>query len=188
LLSTASTTVTSGSVTFNYVNRIGDIGTPDALDYSNTFTQEYKKLQETQERPLSVRKLLEKLNSPNTLERFENALIAYHKYKSDPREKIPAANHMRNLLDGIKGDLWKRARHWPDENMTWSLMASRLAINGDRGQEHITLDNLKRKKSALNSRLSDVLKDREGASITNLDSIWTEIIDFLFAVLGLINL
>jgi hypothetical protein len=66
-------------------------------------------------------------------------------------------------------------------------MSARLSINGGRGQEHITLDNQKRVKGPLFSRLAEVLKDREGGSLTNLDTIWTEVIDFLFTVLGLIN-
>jgi len=186
--SSDSITVSGSPPTYDYINRIRDLGTPEAIDFGNTYIQEYNQLQEAQERPKRVRTLLEKINSPNTLERFDNALLTYKEYKSDPGEKIAAATNMRLLIDGVKGELWERARHWPDENMTWSKMASRLAINGDRGQEHVTLDNQKRVKSSLNKRLSDVIHDREGASATDLDNIWIEIIDFLFTVLGLINL
>lgn len=186
--STASVTVSGSTGTYDYINRVRDLGTPYAIDYGDAFIQEYKHIQEAQERPQRVRSLLERLNSPNTLERFDSALLAYNKYKSDPREKISAAISMRNLLHGVQGNLWERAKRWSEENMTWSIMSSRLAINGSRGREHITLDNQKRVKASLNSRLSDVLKDREGGSVTNIDNIWTETIDFLFTVLGLINL
>jgi hypothetical protein len=184
---TASITTSGSSDTYEFINRVRDLGTPDAINYGDAFIHEYKHIQEAQERPQRVRKMLEKLNSPNTLERFDIALLSYNKYKSDPKEKTAAANGMRNLLLGVQGELWERARRWPDENMTWSTMSARLSINGGRGQEHITLDNQKRVKGPLFSRLAEVLKDREGGSLTNLDTIWTEVIDFLFTVLGLIN-
>ncbi len=71
--------------------------------------------------------------------------------------------------------------------MTWNTMSARLAINGGNGTEHVTLSAEASKHSSLLSRLADVLKDWEGGSVTNLDSIWTEILDHLYAVLGLIK-
>jgi hypothetical protein len=183
-----SITVSGTPPTLDFVSRVRDLGTPDAIDFGNTYILEYNQLQESQERPMRVRELLDKLNSPSTLERFDDAFAAYKIYKSDPKEKISAANMMRNLIDGVKGDLFDRARHWPKENMTWTTMSSRIAINGDRGQEHVTLDNQKRVKASLYARLSDVVHDQERGSITDLNNIWIEILDYIFSVLGLINL
>ncbi len=174
--------------TLDFIGRVRDIGTPDAIDFGNTYISEYNRLQESQGRPIRVRELLEKLNSQSTLKRFDEAFAAYKTYKSDPRENISAANAMRNLIYGVKGDLFDRARKWPNENMTWSTMSSRIAINGDRGQEHITLDNQKRAKASLIARLSDVIHDQKGGSITDLNNIWVELLDFIFSVLGLISL
>ena len=70
--------------------------------------------------------------------------------------------------------------------MNWSNMSARLAINGGNGHEHMLLFNQERVHSSLLSRLAEVLKDREGGSVTNLDSIWTEILDHLYTVLGLL--
>jgi hypothetical protein len=186
--STGSVTASGSPSVYIFVNRVRDLGTPEAIKYGNTYIQEYNQLQLAQGRPERVRMLLEKLNSPNTLERFDRALLGYKKYRSEPKEKIATANHMRNLLYGLQGDLWEHARHSPRETMNWNTMASRLAINGNRGQEYITLASQEAVQSTLISRLSEVLKDREGGSLTDLDSIWVEIQDFIFTVFGLIDL
>ena len=65
-------------------------------------------------------------------------------------------------------------------------MSPRLAIGGGGGYQHISLENQGRVRSRLLSRLADVLKDREVGSVTNLDTIWTQILDHLFTILRLI--
>jgi hypothetical protein len=185
--SASSALTTSGSMgVYDYVNRVKDLGTPDAVNYGNTFISEYGKIQEAQQRPREVRELLEKLNSPNTLDRFDKALNAYQAYRSKSAEKTATANEMRNLLLGVRGDLFALARRWSKENMTWPTMSARLAINGGGGIEHVFLGNQQKVYASLNQDLTDILKDREGGSITDLDSIWTKLLDFLFAVMGLI--
>lgn len=187
LFSSTSVTISGGSIDFNYVNRIRDLGTPSAIEYGNTFILEYNQLQDVQQRPQQVRALLGKLNSTNLLERFDSAHQACLAFRSGSEKRTAAANEVRNLLLGFKGELLNLARHFPKENMTWNTMSARLAINGGGGTEHIILIAQNSVHSSLLSRLADVLKDREGGSITNIDSIWSETLDHLFTVLGLIQ-
>lgn len=186
LNSTASVTTSGTSTDYSYVNRVRDLATPAALEFGNTYISQYQNIQLAQDRPQQVRTLLHKINTRDIYERFDRAYDAYQGYKSGTMKRTAAANEIRNLLLGLKGDLWNKARKWPKENMNWNNMSARLAINGGRGQEHVTLGAEERKHTSLLARLADVLKDREGNSITNLNAIWTEVLDHLYTVLGLL--
>jgi hypothetical protein len=188
-LDSTTSVATSGSTgVYEYVRRVGDLNTPHAINYSQTFGKEYQQLQEKQQRPNQVRALLNKFNAPNLLERFDRAYAAFIAYESKTGEPTAVAMEMRTLLDGIKGELFNKAKKWPEENITWDNMATRLAIGNGGGPLHIRLINQKRLRSSLIARLSDVGKDREGGSITNLEDIWTEMLDHIVTVLGMINL
>jgi len=180
--------LTSGSASvYEYVTRVGELDTPNTLAYSQKYTSIYNELQNTQARPNEVRVLVEKLNSSQTLQRFDRALNAYYAVRSGTGQRTAAATDMRTLLDGLQGDLFAKARKWQKENMTWATMAERLS-KGDSGQaEHQVLVNQETIRRRLISRLSDVLKDREGNSSINLDNLWTQILDHIYVVLGLIN-
>lgn len=186
LNSTASVTTSGTSDDYTYVSRVGDLATPSASAYANIYITQYQDMQFAQDRPQQVRALLSKINTPNIYERFDTAYDAYQGYKAGAVKRTAAANEIRNLLLGLKGDLWNKARKWPKEDMNWNNMSARLAINGGGGQEHVILDAQERKHTSLLGRLADVLKDREGGSITDLNSIWTEVLDHLYTVLGLL--
>ncbi|MCL4262508.1 MAG: hypothetical protein KJ069_04810 [Anaerolineae bacterium] len=65
---------TAGSANFyEYISRVGDLGTPIAIEYAHTFTGAYQKLQEAQNRLEDVRNLVKELNNPQTLERLDRA-------------------------------------------------------------------------------------------------------------------
>jgi hypothetical protein len=188
LYSGTAVTTSSSSADYSYANRVRDLGTPAAVKFGNTYITEYHQLQFVQERPKQVRDLLgKKMKSANLFERFDRAHEGYLSFRSNTGKRTAAANEMRNLLWGFKGELWNLARRFPEENMTWEAMSARVAINGGSGTEHVFLSAQKRVHSSLLGRLADVLKDREGGSITNLESIWTEILDHLYTVLGLIK-
>lgn len=187
LFSSTSVTISGGTADYEYVNRVRDLGTPSAVEFGNIFIPEYNRLQEAQQRPQQVRSLLERLKSENLLARFDAANQAYLAFRSGSEKRTSTANGIRNLLLGFKGELWNLARHFPKEDMTWDKMSSRLAINGGGGIEHVVLSAQTRIHSSLLDRLADVSKDREGGSITNLDSIWTETLDHLYTVLGLMK-
>ena len=71
--------------------------------------------------------------------------------------------------------------------MTWEKMSLRLATGEEGGVAHKELERQRSKRSTLYTRLSDIGKDREGGSVTNLDDIWVEVLDHLYVVLGLID-
>lgn len=187
LYSSTSVTTSGGTIDFNYINKVRDLGTPSAVEYGNKFILEYNQLEAVQQRPQQVRAVLAKLNSTNLLERFDSANEAYLAFRSGFEKRTAAANEVRNLLLGFKGELLNLARHFSKENMSWNTMSTRLAINGGGGTEHVILIAQNKVHGSLLNRLALVLKGREGGSITNLDSIWTETLDHLFTVLGLIK-
>lgn len=187
---TASGTVvnTSGTLlVLSYVAEVGKYGTPDAEEYSRKYTSQYQEIQEKQHHAHEVRSLIQKLNNANVLERLDKAATAYSRLKAGTAERSEAGNEIRNLLHGLRALLWDMARKNPRENMTWIIMAERLAIGGPLSVECSTLKAEETKYISLQGRLSDVSKDREGSSLVDLDLIWTELIGHIYVVLGLVK-
>lgn len=185
----ATAVSTSGSADiYTYVSRIGDIPTLAAQQYSLKYTEKYQQLQQIYGRVDEIRALLRNLKNPQTGDRFEKALQSYAASKSGAINRTAAANEMINLLSGVKGDLLKSAQRWPKENMTWEEMTVRLAKGDINTPEHDQLQRQKLVFSSLVDRLSDVKKDREGGSLTNLDDIWTQVLDHLYIVLSLVTI
>jgi len=179
----------SGTVSvYEYVSRVGDLQTPSAIDYSRKYTAAYQELQQEQDRPSEVRSLIAKLGNPQTLERFNRASAAYYAAASGTAERTAAAMEMRTLLDGIKGALFERARRHPRENMTWRKMAERLTKGHKGGPEETEVRNQEKSRSSLIERLSQIAKDREGGSLTNIDHVWTQLLDHIYTVLSLLSL
>jgi hypothetical protein len=179
---------TSGTADiYGFVSRVGDLGTSAAQNYSTKYISEYQKMQQAHDRPNVVRGQLEKLNDANLLERLDRASIAHANLKTGLAERTSAGSEMRNLLYGLRGVLFERARQLVKENMTWKTMAQRLADGVQGGFEEQTLITQETMFNSLISRLSDVAKDREGGSITDLDDIWTQVLDHIYIVLGLIK-
>jgi len=116
---TLTAVTTSGSAsTYVYVTRVGGLGTQKAKDYADKYTITYRELQEAQSRPKEVEALLQKLGGSQTLERFSSAQKACSMSKSGIGARTAAALEMRTLLDGVKGDLFEKARRRQGENMT----------------------------------------------------------------------
>ena len=108
--------------------------------------------------------------------------------KSNTVERPAVAIQIRNVLDGIKGYLWKFARRTANENMTWQIMSERLARGGLQSKEYslmIKEDNI---FSELIQDLSIVAKCREGEIIKNVEDIWTRFLDHVYRVLSLVNM
>lgn len=181
---------TSGTASvYEYISRIGDINTPRAYEFSEHFTLKYQEIQSAQNRPNEIRKLLEKLPGKNTLDRFDRAENIYSQFKAGVGEKTSAAMEMRNFLYGLVGDLAQFAKQWEKENTpSWEKIAERLSKNGTSGLEYQEMLRQKNVHSSLIGRLSSVGKDREGSSVTNLNHIWTELLDHVFTILNIINL
>jgi len=184
-IGTASSATTSGAMAiYNHVAKYGDLNDVKAVEFSRAQTKLYREIQAQQERPKQVRGLMELYCGANTLERFDIATQAYLSSISGAVTRMQAANAIRNTLDGIKGDLFNRARATPNEHMTWEKMAPRLA-KGDAECELLLRNETTR--TSLISGLSDILKDRSPSATTNLENLWVQTLDFIFAALSLLK-
>ncbi len=180
---------TSGSTgVFGFVSRVGDIATPTAQDYSTKYVRSYQEMRSSQDRPAEVRELLVRLNNPNLLARFDRAVNAYSNFRSGLAERTAAAGEMRTLIDGLQGILLEKARQHQGENMNWEIMSRRLSKGTPGGSEEQELLRQKILRGSLISRLSDVLKDHWAGSVTNLNNIWSEVLDHIYIVLTLVKL
>lgn len=189
LFSSSDAISTSGTASvYEYISRIGDVGTSKAFEFSNFYTTEYQRIQIAHDLPHEIRKLLEKLPTEGTLERFNRAEKFYMQFKAGVGEKTSASMEMRTFADGLPGDLFQIARKWKKENMTWEKMAERISKGGKMGYEYQEMIRQKNVHSSLISRLSEIGKDREGGSLTNLDHVWTELLDHVFTLLNIANL
>lgn len=170
-----------------YVANVGELGTQEAIAYSRIYIDRYQELQESQFRPQVVRDLVKKLGV-QAIERFDRAFNAYIAFKSGIGERTAAALEMRTLIDGIKGDLFQRARSVPRENMTWKIMVQRLLKEKSGGIEENTFIAQEANRDTLINSLSDVAKDREGKSSKNLGLLWMQTLDHIYVILTLASL
>jgi len=188
----SSTDSTAGSVTaavYELVARIGDLNTPDSQSYSQKYTELFYGLDVIQKRQDDVRNLLVNLSNQNTINRFDKALKALLSYKIAVGDKESASNSMRNLIEGVQGVLFEKARTSPKEkNITWKIMSARLIKVNASKEEIDTLLDQEIERNKLINLLSTVLKDREGISVTNLEYIWTQLLEHIFIVLNLVSL
>ncbi len=178
------------SITFavyDNVVKYGNLGTPDAINYSNTYTKRYHEIQLAQQRPQQVQNLLKQHCGQNTVNRFIAAEDSYWQAKSGTTNGRESALEMRNTLEGLKGDLWQLAKRTKNENMTWERMSERLAKNEGHGIECDELINQGTVRLSLIDRLSDIQKDRVPLKTADLDHLWTQFLDHIFTVLGLIK-
>jgi len=182
----ASAFTSSGTVSvFQYASRIRDIGTEASVKYSSRVTVAFQDLQRKYDRPSEVRNLLAQLGNAGTVDRFDTAVRSFDAYKRGTASRTAPAIDIRTLIDGVKGDLYVRARTQPKENMDWTTMAKRLALGG---QQYSELVDSEKKHSSLVSRLSDIAKDREGGAITDINNVWVETQDYLVSLLRLVLL
>lgn len=183
----ASTAVTSASSSdvYLHVATIGDLGTEAARQYSDFYTRKYVDLQQKQKRQSRTRALVSRLGNRQTLDRFDRASAAYSAWRAGSAERTAAANEMRNLIYGIKGDLFEAASKGATENMTWQKMAERLAKGGPGSPDAQQLLRLQTKNSKLIGDLSAPAKDREGQASVDLNHLWIRVIDHAYALLTL---
>lgn len=182
---TISMTASGSSSAFEFIGMVGDIGTPDAVDYSNTFALSFIALQASQNRVDAIRSFINKFNNIDLSSRFENcvdSISQYHVTVLGKRESV--ANFIRNLLWGVSGQLFEIARKHPKENMSWQVMAKRLA-NLNFAEDVILRQE--KEQSNLVSRTTDVLKDRDVGSLTNIDNIWVQTLEHLYILSNSLN-
>ncbi len=190
----SSVASTTGSVTTDallmYPGDLGGSGTV-GYDWYQERSQEYRKIQEKQEKSLRVRALLSALQAevpsgPDLIEEFDNMTdkIAQSEISSGV-EDVSAGIAMRNLLDHYKGKIYEAARHNPKENMTWEKMVGRLSTFSPGTIAYNALLSEEATWSKIKSSLSDIAKNRTRGSISMLNII---LLTHLFTVLSLITL
>lgn len=179
---------TSGnSLVYSLVSDAFRLGTPEAIEYSEQYSNSYRELQRSQDRPKEVRKILGKLKHSTILERYDIAEKAFLLLKAGTGERSAVALQLRNVLDGIQGNLFELARMNPKENMTWKVMAERLAKGGPSSAEHNVVAEEESIRSVLIDRLSTIAKDREGKTFVDIEDIRSRFLDHIYAVLGLVK-
>lgn len=167
---------TSGSVS-HYLDTVNQLGSPDAHLYAVQQRELYRLLQQ----PARVRDVVARL-APNAVSRFGAAERAASFLPLSSVEPSAAANELRNLLLGVKGEVFERARNWPSENMTWERVPERLQARGPL--DEWASEQLRRQIAVhkrLNDDLSSVMKHRH--SDTAMDSLWSQVLDHVEALL-----
>ena len=186
--SSASAFTSTGTLSVSiYVGRVGDLDSQPAKEYSADQLSSLGALQAKHDRPSEVRALIARLRNPATLERLDRALQSYQSFQTGTGTRSAAAIDMRTLLDGVKGDLFQLARSHDQDNMSWETMARRLARGPNQQAACDELIGQLAARTSLIERLSDIAKDREGGSLTDLHQVWLEIQNHLIAVLGLVR-
>jgi hypothetical protein len=188
LTNSTATTVSGTTDYYNFVTRIGDLNTQNAITFSGEFIEQYHSMQRSQDRQRMVRQMVEKLGNPQTVNRFDKAVDAFSLYKTGVGDRTSTALQIRTLLDGVQGTLFEKARNHAKENMTWGKMGSRLARIQPNSEDYNQFIMQYDVRSRLYSRLSDIGKDREGGSVTNLEYIWPQVVDHLYVTLSLLGL
>lgn len=150
---------------------------------ANQAIQSYERLQRTQGRITEARSRLI-AHFPKLLEYFEQAETTYHLAAINPDDMPSAALAMRTLLDKLKGELFNKARHGTNENMTWATFAEQLARNEDA--RNTLLEEDERRIKLIDS-LSSTLKKREASNSSPLSSVWPLVVDHIFIVCGSIK-
>lgn len=178
----------SGTTTvYDYANRVGDLGTPAALEYRARVTLVLTEVQERFDTQGTVRSQIETRLPRKTLRRFDKAqksCLAYHRGGTD---REGPANDMRNLLDGVKGDLMHRAGSRRGRRVAWAPMARLIAKDAPDGPLADELVRQEAVQDALIVRLGDVLHDQEAGSTTDPNSLWMDVLGYLRTVLGLVD-
>jgi hypothetical protein len=167
-----------------YVEHVGYVGTPAAREYADRAKVALAALFEKYPRFKALRRLLEYHHMPEgTLKRLKNARKSYMAYTTGKGTATAAANDMRNLMSGVRGELEDRAFK-PKENRNWRTLADKLAIGGPGGDHHRDLLLLESVESSLRNRLGPALKDRASGPLHDPDALWVGVQGFLISLLG----
>lgn len=184
--STITTATTSGSMsTYDAILRVDDLHYI-SRESAEPLTIQYMRIQTRNDRKAETRRRLDH-RFPSLVPCFDTAAASAERAKSQPDQIPLAAIEARNLLDKLKGELWKEARRSVRENMTWDLMSDRLGAVPDHNSASQALRDQETHRSYLFERLSDLAKHREGMFSQDLNTLWPLILDHIFVVCGSIR-
>jgi hypothetical protein len=180
VIQVSSITASSSSAFVTYVADVGRLQTPSAVNFASKALAAYGALQESQQRPLQVRALLTE-RMPSVVAKFDSARDAYDSCKSGIGDRTAAAMEMRTFLDGVKGELFDRARGHAGENMTLELAAQRLFLSSPT---RVDAEEQINQRSSLMEALSAVAKRRDRPGSYEIDALWVRTLDHAYVVLG----
>ncbi|MBU0768999.1 MAG: hypothetical protein KJ687_07905 [Proteobacteria bacterium] len=181
--SAITTATTAGSMsTYDAILQIEDLHNI-SRESAEPLANLYMSIQVRSDRKAETRRRLNHLFS-SLVSRFDAAADSIERAMSQPGQIPLAAVEARNLLDGLKGGLFEKARRIPKENMTWERMSDRLGTLPDKGSASKALRDQKSHHSALFSRLSDIAKHKKGGFSQDLNKLWPLILDHIFVICG----
>ncbi len=188
LMNITSTSASATATVFSYTAHIGDLPDEKAKQFSYDSQAAYQDMLVKQNRIEDVKKLLEKFGDENIIKRFDAGNRSVSKFMLQAQSKSSAAGDVRTFIDGLKGLLIDKAKKKPEENNpSWKEIAERLCREKDNSFYKQEIEKWGERHSVYVSRLSDILKDREAGSETDLSALWTEILDRVFALLNMIG-
>jgi len=176
----SSVTASTSSGMLTYVIDVSHLQTPDTVNYASNALAEYRKLQEFQQRPAKVRELLV-TRLPTVMAKFDSARDTYQHCQSGFADRTAAALEMRTFLDGVKGELFERARRQPGENMSIELALERVFSSAPTRTE---IEEQFRQRSSLMDALSAVAKRRDLSKPYELEALWARVLDHAFVVVS----
>lgn len=186
---TAGTSSTGTAGIYEVLARAWDLEDDETKQFSAIYRSKYEEIQERQNRPEELRKLLEKFGKTNILERFDRAKESVSQYKLHSQTKTSAASDVRTFLEGLNGNLRDKAKKWSGENDPhWSEIALRLCRDQQNLQSLNEIEHWGKKYDEYHARLSKMTHDREHGIETNLLALWTEMLDRVYALLNMIEL
>lgn len=184
-LMVASTSGSSETFSFILNARRDKDNFKDSGDY---LVGSYHELQSKQSRAQDVRNLIMSIGNDDLFKRFERAYNEYSELSVKVGVRTSTASEIRNLLYGIKGELFSLARDTKKENMNWVEMANRLHKGVNKGVEHTEILKQELHFSSLIDDLSKVLKSREGENKISIEDLWVRVLDLLFIILTSIKI
>lgn len=182
--STASITTSGSSDMYSILSDAEETYGGDIIAWSSPYKASYRHIQEKQSRFENVIQKMQILN-PDRIEELRKAKKLFSNAIANIEERIAAGTAMRNLIEHFKGDLFEMARKHDRENMTWRRMAERLALGDFELDELINQETI---WNSLHARLSSVLKNQKSGMSDNLEDIWTNLMDHVFTILGIIKI
>lgn len=168
-ISSAVATGTMG--TYGFAIGLRDLG-PLAFAKAQPHIASFQRLQASQNRVTEVRGLLFKI-SAKLADQFERANDEQVVVSTHPDRVATAALEIRTVVDNLKGELFERARNTPRENMTWEIMADRLAKRASHETSVALLLEQRSERGSLIDKLSALAKSRSEANEGELSNLWS---------------
>jgi len=179
----SSLTASTSSAMLIHVLNVSHLDTPDTVKYATSALDEFRQLQESQQRPDQVRALLV-ARIPSVLTRFDSARYAFEQYQTGIGNKRAAVFEMRTFLDAVKGEIMACARRHPKEKMTLEIAFERLFSSAPTRTE---INEQFVQRPSLMQALSDIGKRRNQSKTYELEALWARVMDYTYIIVSAIK-